>query len=201
MIVLLFIAWPFLLLLMVALILAFTHTRWRCPVRHILVEGICIFVFLVLVESLFPLKYDRGWDTVHAFCGNRFVMDGQGIDGYSVSDGENGSSVFVSSVFRWAERKEGCYLISMDRHFHFLDPVTDTHQEWNTIDDVPDERKKVFRDMTYWGPYGQFWEDLFHAGWRNYLHWGLFFAWVVRSICLLVRAARGCAGNILPEGV
>lgn len=173
----------------------------RKALMYIILEGVGIFLVLIAIERLFPLKYDRGWDTVHAFCGNRFVMDGQGIDGYFVSDGENGSSVFVSSVFRWAERKEGCYLISMDRHFHFLDPVTDTHQEWNTIDDVPDERKKVFRDMTYWGPYGQFWEDLFHAGWRNYLHWGLFFAWVVRSVCLLVRAARGCAGNTSPEGV
>ena len=137
-------------------------------------------------------KYNVGRDTVHAFYDGRFQIWEDGDVGYVFSDEapdllQNNA---IRGVLKWAEANDGCYLLTKDGRYHFVDSRTGKRDAYQEFNGIPPAHRETFRKMRFWGPYGQLWEDVSHVGWRCLAIVLVLLAYIARVLMILISPRR-----------
>ena len=188
-----FLIW--LIVVVVVPVIAFLLFLWKRKgtTRRFAVESVVTAVAIACILFFGPRPgYDVGRDTIHAFYDGRFQIWEDGDVGYVFSDKASGSlqNNDIRGVLKWAEANDGCYLVTKDGRYHFVDSRTGMREAYQEFNGIPPVHRETFRKMRFWGPYGQLWEDVSHMGWRYMAIVLVLLAYMVRVLMILISPRR-----------
>lgn len=146
----------------------------------------CAAIFILSLMS--PRnEWPLSRDTVHSFEKGRFQIWKADDGGYVFTDEANPSATdrSVDGVAKWAERQTACCLMTRSGNFVVVDKKDGSKNSYAGIDSVPAQYRKTFREMKYWSPYGQLWEDASHIHWSRLLAAVAFVMFILRFAYLL----------------
>ncbi len=160
--------------------------------RFVLESGVAALVVACLLFLEPRETYNVGRDTIHAFYDGRFQIWEDGDVGYVFSDKASDSlqNNDIRGVLKWAEANDGCYLVTKDGRYHFVDSRTGKRDAYQEFNGIPPIHRETFRKMRFWGPYGQLWEDVSHMGWRYMAIVLVLIAYMVRVLMILISPRR-----------
>ncbi len=192
MIALLF-AWLIAVVLLPATALVLFLYKRNGTMRRFLIESVLLLSVMICLSCLEPRSaYHIGRDTIHAFGDGRFQVFADDAPTYVFFDEASGSfeNKALSGVLKWAVAKDGYCLITSEGYFHFVDSRTGKRTTYSEFNNIPLPHRETFRRMRFWGPYGQFWEDVSHAHWKWFALAVLLCVWEIRIVMLIVTSKR-----------